>query len=213
METTCGVFRRVATLYVGSTKFVDLCEQYQKPETSEAEKEVILSYAFVSNFGFLFQLTQKYPKLASEDKASYAAEELSKVLRDYDPSREAGPLTMLNSYLSRRLWAEINMLGHQKRKLNYESMVRFDELLLDEVGDPMEHVDAGSNEYYDQVDLQISLKNSDITENEYKYCDYVIAAKGSYLSVDAAKKLGLSNSAISYLRNSIKKKLPNILYS
>lgn len=153
----------------------------------------ILAYFYVHNFGFIEHVSNLYPKLDSEDKASFCLQELDKCLKNYEFSN-AKFITYFITCYKRRLWAENEMLLHNNKKI----------LLNCEILD-----DAVCNFYEDEYfSIEQFAKNYNLTRDEELYCNLY---NSGYSTKDIAGMLKKSVQFIYRKRKNILKKIENLV--
>lgn len=200
MQSTYMNFRELSKLHQGPTDLNTLALNYQN-----TENPVILAFSFCQQFAYIVSQVNPYFYLTEADKSSFAVEELHKALKDYNPSKGASARTLFSRYLNRRLYAETNMLRHQKRSANNTADC-FEELASNNMIN-----DKVSDTFTSEVALLHSIETSGMfTENEIKYCKIIMRDSDVPRDSDVARLLSVSPSAINQIKKSIKQKLMNL---
>ena len=198
MQQTYVNFKNLSSLHTGTTNFNELALEYQS-----TENPAILAFCFCQQYPYIVSQVSKYFNLTEDDKASFAVEELHKSLLDYCTSKGASARTLFSRYLNRRMYAETNMLNHQKRSANnsascYESLVEENSGFSGA---------TTSDDFTNTIDLYESMRKAGcFTDNEIKYCKIILTDSEITSDSDAAKLLGVSPSAIFQLKKRLKKK-------
>lgn len=216
MLNTYKNFRELSKLHTGETNLDQLAIAYQ-----EDESPITLAHIFCDQYAYIVSQVNKYFYLTESDKASFAVEELHKALKDFQEGKGAGVRTLFSRYLNRRLYAETNMLNHQKRcanttALNFTDMKMWmskkgDEPDKDEFALVNDLVMGKKEEFTDEVDMMLTIESSGIfTDNEVKYCKIIMQDSEDSRDSDVARMLKVSPSAINQMKKSIKKKFVSL---
>lgn len=168
----------------------ELITDYQKNKNG-----VILAYMYISNYGLITRVAEKWPKLDDADKASFCLQELDKALRNYKNTNKAKFATYFYKCFDNRLRTETEALMTDKRKTNLyiNSSECKDELL--------------SNYYFEDnyfEDEQELLNSYNLTTNEKTYCNLLM--KG-YKPREIACLINKTVQGIYYLNGSVRKKI------
>lgn len=149
----------------------------------------ILAYFYINNFGLISNISQLYPIINNEDKASFCLQELDNCLQNYDETKQIKFITYFYTCLKNRFLMETNQLLTYKRKalIDYE--------LID-------NLEIESEIDIDNIDYL--LDNYNLSENEKKQCKYINAG---YTLKEIANKLKLKPITIYIRQNKIKQKI------
>lgn len=201
VNATYKSFSRIAELYQGDSETAAICTEYQ-----QSHDDVLLCYMYVQNFPVILNLAKKYFHLTDNDKESFAVEELRKAMLDFNPSKGSQLTTLFYTYYNRRLYAESSQLRYNKRRLNYDTTT------LDSAQDVSNPI--AENRYAD-IELEEALRHqAGLTDNEVKYCTFVIREEGHIpTNTEAARAIGVTNAAITYIKRSLAKKLPAVIFA
>lgn len=194
MLSTYKSFQSLAKMYDNHTEDLDLITlEYQ-----ENGDVVNFAVVFCKLFPFIRNQSDKYFYLTDSDKASFAVEELNKAMTDFKSDQGAKIQTFFSRYLNNRLRAETQMLSHHKRKTNNscESYEAFTEIKK-----------GYTEQGYDDSEFAEMLKQMELNDNELKYCQIIINDTIHVKDSDAAKQIGISSTAIKYMKKRLAKKL------
>jgi DNA-directed RNA polymerase specialized sigma subunit len=195
MKNTFKNFQELATLYSGQTSNLDeLALNYQ-----ESQDPVLLAVVFCKQYPYILTQVDKYFNLSEADKSSFAVEELHKAMNDFKTEKGAKIQTLFSRYLNRRLYAETNMLNHQKRSAN-NTADSYEEVMI--------QVTQGYDEVgYSDCDFYNSLIDSELlTVNELKYCRIIMRETSKLTDSEVARELNVSPSAVNQMKKALKKK-------
>lgn len=179
--------KMMKTLLLGYEKDIDLNELIT--EYSKNLNPNILAYAFITNFGVIYQTSKNYAMLDEEDKVSYCLQELDKCLCNYDSNKQCQFITYFLSCYKNRLRMETEQLLTQKRYANYIT----------------EDIYNYSEKLYDEKELSIfSLADYDLTKDEVKHCELLDLG---YTNKEIANILNISTQYVYKLNKKIGNKL------
>lgn len=195
MQNTYKNFMELTALYTGNTTNLDnLAIDYQI-----SQDPVLLAVVFCKQFSYIMTQVDKYFYLSESDKSSFAVEELHKAMMDFQVGKGAKIQTLYSRYLNRRLYAETNMLNHQKRSAN-NSADSYEAVMLN-------NTTGYKEEAFEDYALLSSLEDADIlTENELKYCQIIMRESSIVTDSEVAREIGVSPSAINQLKKALRKK-------
>lgn len=177
----------------------DLSIEYQKSHNS-----FIFAYTYCKLFPYMKTVADQYFHLTDDDKSSFILEELQKCLLTYKPT-QAKFITMVNTYIKRRLYAESSMENHQKRCAN-------------NIGDSFDELCATKESYEfrneaDLAEMEVAISQIDtqLTETEVKYCKIVIRNNTKLYDREIAKEIGITGAGVSYIKRCLQEKLTPLL--
>lgn len=160
-----------------------------------------IAIIYVNQYGHLKNITDKFPRLTSEDKSSFILEEIVQALNNYDETKGAKIQTVVSTYVYRRCYAENKMREHQKRMLDYDTTLNSSYESYVEA-----NIDKGMNDFY-HCEFTNYLESLDLTENELKYCKIVSSGEHSIKDSDVARMMGVTPAAINYIRKKLSSKI------
>lgn len=160
-----------------------------------------IAYCFVNQFGVLFNQSEKFPYLSSEDKVSFILQEVEKALLNYESSQGAKLQTLISTYAYRRCYAENNKRGYQKRKINYNTEIACSYESFVEEGLDWGELDHYESEFIDWIE------SMGLNENEYKYCLTVGLNNHNLTDTEIAKELNVTCATVHYIKKRLKTKL------
>ena len=188
MLKTLNLLSSIITDKTTTMTIEEIAEQYR-----ESLNPSLLAAAFKKTFKLIITISNKYYGLNPDDIASFALEILDKCLQQYNPSR-SGFTNYFIINLKFKFREETIALNADKRKsifysYSYETMVEdgFDlptEMELD--------------------DIELLLKNYDLTPREMEYCKLVA---NDWTNKDIAAKFEVTPMRLSYIRKDLRKKL------
>lgn len=194
MNNTYKNFKQLSTLYYNQEADIN----YVVLDYQMTKDPVCLAFVFCKLYPYMVTVVNRYYYLTDEDKSSFCVEELSKTMKDYSYSKKTKVQTLFSKYLTNRLRSETENLSYDKRKAdnvtdNYEYKVKT-------------HVYV--EEQYDHIEYLESLReNPSLSVNELMYCELVVSNGNKIKDTDIAKTLGISSAAITYIKESLTKKL------
>lgn len=160
-----------------------------------------IAIIYVNQYGHLKHVTDKFPRLTSEDKCSFILEEIVQALKNYDHTKGVKIQTVVSTYVYRRCYAENKMREHQKRMIDYDTTLTSSYEAYVEA-----NIDKGMTDFY-QCELISYLESLDLTENELKYCKIVSSGEHSIKDSDVARMMGVTPAAINYIRKKLSSKI------
>jgi hypothetical protein len=195
MKNTYRNFGQLSKLYYNQEADIN----YVVLDYQATNDPVCLAFVFCKLFPYTILQTNKYHHITTEDKASFAVEELSKAMRDYSPlSKKAKIQTLFDRYLHNRLRMETEKVSfHNRRANNGADNYEF-------VADKTIYMES----QYDQVEFIETLRSMNLSDNALKYCELIVRTSDNKIKdTDIAKMLGISSTAIHYIKESLVSKL------
>ena len=150
--------------------------------------------------------------LSDEDKESILLETIHTVLTNYDETRGVLFKTVLATYLKSRFRYEDEYLFAKSRNWYMNTTFASGQVETDE-GNGAELLDllAGGKEDDHSFEMEESLKTLPLSENQYRYCQYVMSQNYIPTDTEASKALGISKSGIKVIKEYLKEKLAGLL--
>lgn len=211
MNQTFKNFREIASLYEGSTKLEDVAVAYQSATliSDEQEQSLLFAVAFVGVFKFSKAICREYYNLTEEDNVSYVIESLLKSLLNFSLGK-AKFLTFFAKYLKNKLREETQYTQLQKRKAN--NCASSVEEMRESESRKKKKVEGSIDDNLITVDTSQTLHTANLTDNEIKYCHIIMKYdKEQITSTEIAQILNVSSSAISQMKQGLRKKLAFML--
>ena len=149
---------------------------------------------------------------SDEDKESILLEVIHTALMDYDETKGVLFKTVLATYLKNRFRYEDEYLFAKSR--NWYMNTTFASCPADtEDGNGTELLDllAGGQEDDHSFIFEESLKTLPLSENQYRYCQYVMSLNYIPTDTEASKALGISKSGIGVIKYYLRDKLKELL--
>lgn len=149
---------------------------------------------------------------SDEDKESILLEVIHTALMDYDETKGVLFKTVLATYLKNRFRYEDEYLFAKSR--NWYINTTFASYSVDtDDGTGTELLDllAGGEDDDHSFILEESLKTLPLSENQYRYCQYVMSLNYIPSDTEASKALGISKSGIGVIKYYLRDKLKDIL--
>lgn len=162
----------------------ELIKEYQ-----ESLSPNILAYFYISNYGMISRLSNLYPTLDNEDKASFCLQILDISLQKFDSEKDTKFTTYFYKCFNNKLYLEYTKSKYKKRNAKLENI---DNLQI-AVYDDTNNIDNILNEY-------------SLTDIEKKQCKLF---NFGYTAKEIAKLFKISQSAVSQRNSKIKSKILN----
>ena len=150
--------------------------------------------------------------LSDEDRESILLETIHSVLINYDEKRGALFKTVLSTYLRKRFRYEDEYLFAKSR--NWYMSTTFASGKVDtNDGNGAELLEllAGGEEDDHSFEMEESLKTIPLSNNQYRYCQYVMSLNYIPTDTEASKDLGISKSGIRVIKEYLREKLADLL--
>lgn len=147
-----------------------------------------------------------------DDKESILLEVIHTALLDYDETKGALFKTVLATYLKNRFRYEDEYLFAKSRSW-YLNTTFASGPADTEDGNGTELLDllAGGEEDDHSFIIEESLKTLALSENQHRYCQYVMSLNYTPTDTEASKALGISKSGIGVIKFYLKEKLKDLL--
>lgn len=154
----------------------------------------ILAYFYKINFGLLINISNKYPKLTNEDKASFCLQELDNCLQRFDENQGISFRNYFIQFYKYRLNNEQKRLQFNSRDImhNYKQ--------LDEI------IDIGKDDNIE--DYNLILNEYKLNLEEKKQCKLMLAG---YTIKEIHKLFNISTNHLYYNNSKIKQKILNLI--
>lgn len=203
MKTTLKNFQNLAKLADNTKPEKELIVEYQ-----QSKKPEIFCLMFCRYYQMMNSTANQFFNLTEHDISSFATEELSKALLDFNPCKGSGNLGgLLKKYLFNRLRSETEKLANHKRKINFQS--EYLDSMRDENGNEMKNQISDCRDYFSFFDVFATIQSFKLTANQLKYCVEVMS--GNEVDSDIADKLGISSAAVFKMKKSLRIKFEPIL--
>ena len=147
-----------------------------------------------------------------EDKESILLEVIHTALTDFDETKGVLFKTMLATYLKNRFRYEDEYLFAKSRSWYLNTTFASGPAETEE-GNGTELLDllAGGEQDDYSFELEESIKTLPLSENQYRYCQYVMSLNYIPTDTEASQALGISKSGISVIKYYLKDKLKELL--
>ena len=202
------------TIFINLAKecLVDNDEEIANRYRAEPQnRNVFIAKIYIKYVSYLSWYRKK-TYYSDEDKESILLEVIHTALMDFDASKGVLFKTVLATYLKNRFRYEDEYLFAKSR--NWYLNTTLASYPVDtEDGNGTELLDllAGGKEDDDAFIFEESLKTLPLSENQYKYCEYVLSLNYIPSDTEASKALGISKSGIGVIRHYLKDKLKALL--
>lgn len=202
MRETYESLKTLGNLYRGTETLEEIAINYQN-----TEDPIILAYVFTKQYGLIYGVVQKYFYLTEDDFASFAVEEVHKVLMNYNPyaEKKASVRTMIVRYLERRLYAETKNLSYQKRSAN--NTADSYEVYVADLNTGSKSMSYKEDQFEMIELLELVEKVDNLTKNEIEYCRIIMQSGDKVKATDIAQELKISSSAVTQIKKSLQGKL------
>ena len=191
---------------------LDADEEIAKHYKTEPEhRDMFVAKIYTKYVNYLgWYRTKTY--LSDEDKESILLETIHTVLTNYDETRGVLFKTVLATYLKSRFRYEDEYLFAKSRNWYMNTTFASGQVETDE-GNGAELLDllAGGKEDDHSFEMEESLKTLPLSENQYRYCQYVMSQNYIPTDTEASKALGISKSGIRVIKEYLKEKLADLL--
>ena len=149
---------------------------------------------------------------SDEDRESILLEVIHTALTEYDETKGVLFKTVLATYLRNRFRYEDEYLFAKSRSW-YLNTTFASGATDTEDGSGTELLDllAGGQEDDHSCEMEESLKTLPLSDNQYRYCMYVMSLNYIPTDTEASQALGISKSGIGVIRHYLKEKLRDIL--
>lgn len=149
---------------------------------------------------------------SDEDKESILLEVIHTALMEYDETKGVLFKTVLATYLKNRFRYEDEYLFAKSRSW-YLNTTFASGAADTEDGNGTELLDllAGGQEDDHSFELEESIKTLPLSDNQYRYCQYVLSLNYIPTDTEASKALGISKSGIGVIKHYLKDKLKEVL--
>ena len=147
-----------------------------------------------------------------EDKESILLEVIHTALTDFDETKGVLFKTMLATYLKNRFRYEDEYLFAKSRSWYLNTTFASGPAETEE-GNGTELLDllAGGEQDDYSFELEESIKTLPLSENQYRYCQYVMSLNYIPTDTEASQALGISKSGIGVIKYYLKDKLKELL--
>ena len=161
MKETLKMMKGIITGKEQELEENELIKEYQNKLSNN-----ILAYFFIDNFGMITLLSDSYPYLDEDDKASFCLQELDKCLRNFNIKNKVKFTTYFYTCYKNRLRMEFEQINTQKRKILYFYADSTDSYIIDD------HYTKKTYEMdIDLIDdLDSVLDKYNLNEKEKKIC-------------------------------------------
>lgn len=189
MRETLKMMKAILNGKEGTKDKVQLIDEYKDNLSPN-----ILAYFFVHNFGLITKISNKYPKLDENDKASFCLQELDNCLQRFDETQNVAFENYFAIFYKYRLSNEQKALELDKRK-SMNCYVDFDEL-----------INIGQCDYIQ--DYNLILDDYGLTLQEKKQCKLMLSG---YTIKEISKLFNVSVEHLYYMNSKIKQKILNLI--
>lgn len=191
---------------------LEVDEEIAKHYKSEPENRsmfVAKIYTKYSNYLGWYRNKSYY---SDEDRESIFLEVIHNALIDYDETKGALFKTVLATYLKNRFRYEDEYLFAKSRSWYLNTTFASGPADTEE-GSGTELLDllVGGETDDHSFELEESLKTLPLSENQYRYCRYVLSLSHIPSDTEASKALGISKSGIGVIKFYLREKLQNLL--
>lgn len=186
----------------------EIAEHYQ---LEDENRDMYVAKIFCRYSNYLSWYKNKM-YFSDEDKESFMLETIHSVLMDYDKSRGVLLKTVLATYLKSRFRYEDERIFARSRNWYMTTTFASGQVDTDE-GNGAELLELLAGGEVDDYSFEIadSLKTLPLSENQYKYCEYVMSLNYIPTDTEASKVLGISKSGIRVVKEYLREKLVSLL--
>ena len=187
-------------------------EEIAKHYQSEPENRSMFVAKIYTKYVNYLGWYRKKGYYTDEDKESILLEVIHTALTEFDESKGVLFKTMLATYLKNRFRYEDEYLFAKSRSW-YLNTTFASGPADTEDGNGTELLDllAGGEEDDHSFELEETIKTLPLSDNQYRYCQYVMSLNYIPTDSEASKALGISKSVSSVIKYYLKDKLKDLL--
>lgn len=191
---------------------VDKDEEIAKHYKSEPENRNMFVAKIYTKYVNYLGWYRKKSYYSDEDKESILLEVIHTALSEFDETKGVLFKTVLATYLRNRFRYEDEHLFAKSRSW-YLNTTFASGPVDTEDGNGTELLDllAGGDEDEYAFELEETIKTLPLSENQYRYCQYVMSLNYIPTDTEASKALGISKSGIDVIKYYLKNKLKDLL--
>ena len=186
----------------------EIARHYQAEPENRSMFVAKIYTKYVSYLGWY----RKKAYYTDEDKESILLEVIHTALTEFDESRGVLFKTMLATYLKNRFRYEDEYLFAKSRSWYLNTTFASGQAETED-GNGTELLDllAGGEEDDHSFEMEQSIKTLPLSDNQYRYCQYVMSLNYIPTDTEASKALGISKSGIDVIKYYLKDKLKDLL--
>lgn len=208
-----NMFKEVSKQYTGGHDTKDLVEAYRGGRSDE-----VIATILIDNYG-LFSKICKAQMIDSDNDLmiSTITEMIWRCLEDYDENKSNCKLTtMICTYLRREIFRINSSMNYDKHKANnYENCASFTSMTSGEEDDDKGAVDKldsmAYNEDYTLIEMRNMIENTNLSENQRKYCLMIINNYTKLNSSSISTEIGVSRAGGKKIKESLQIKLADLI--
>lgn len=187
-------------------------EEIAKHYQSEPENRSMFVAKIYTKYVNYLGWYRKKSYYSDEDKESILLEVIHTALSEFDETKGVLFKTVLATYLKNRFRYEDEYLFAKSRSW-YLNTTFASGPADTENGNGTELLDllAGGEEDDHSFELEETIKTLPLSDNQYRYCQYVMSLNYIPTDTEASKALGISKSGISVIKYYLKDKLKDLL--
>lgn len=199
---------RLVSSYVGFECWTD----DECVENYVLDPDMSIASAYHRYFGMLYSYAKRFKCLSRHDIESIAFETISKCLATFKTNQGAKFSTYLTRLFKNRVVLEYRYLNAPSMNRNWYVEVTFDSVSTNEESDDFSILSTvGYCEDYGKIEIEASLDFMTLSNTEYAYISSVIQNGPSVSDAEIAREIGVSRSAISQSKKSLKNKLKDFI--
>ena len=191
---------------------IDADEEIAKHYKSEPENRSIFVAKIYTKYVNYLGWYRKKSYYSDEDRESILLEVIHTALTEFDETKGVLFKTVLATYLKNRFRYEDEFLFAKSRSWYLNTTFASGPADTEE-GNGTELLDllAGGEEDDHSFELEETIKTLPLSENQYRYCQYVLSLNYIPTDTEASKALGISKSGISVVKYYLKDKLKELM--
>lgn len=191
---------------------LDVDEEIAVHYKSEPENRDVFVAKIYTKYVSYLGWYRKKAYYSDEDKESILLEVIHTALMEYDETKGVLFKTVLATYLKNRFRYEDEFLFAKSRSW-YLNTTFASGAADTEDGNGTELLDllAGGKEDDHSFELEESIKTLPLSDNQYRYCQYVMSLNYIPTDTEASQDLGISKSGIGVIKHYLKEKLKDVL--
>lgn len=187
----------------------DIADSYK---TDEEMRSIYIAKIYCKYSNYL-RWYDKKTYYTDDDKESILLEVIQSVLEDYDRTKGGSFRTVLATYLKNRFRYEDEYTFAKSRSW-YINTTFASGSVDTEDGNGMELLDllAGGTEDRHDFEILDTIETLPLSENQYRYCQFVLSLNYVPTDTEAAEALGISKSGVGVIKSYLRDKLKDVLF-
>ena len=181
-------------------------------KTEPEKRDVLLAKVYTKYVSYLAWYNKK-TYYTDEDKESILLEVIHTALIDYDETKGVLFKTVLATYLKNRFRYEDEYLFAKSRSWYLNTTFASGPADTEDGSgtELMELLVGGEEDDHSLFEVENTLRTLPLSDNQYRYCQYVMSLNYIPSDTEASNALGISKSGIGVIKHYLREKLKDIL--